>query len=779
MNAAKSPMNASDQPEGNAQTATPSVSVVISTLNRADMLEKALRALEQQNYPRFEVVVVNGPSTDHTDDVLAAYDGRIIIGHTDEANLSRSRNVGINLSSGELVLFLDDDAFAEPNWIADIVGGYDDPSVGGVGTRVYDHTGFNLQMNPFLIDKYYRPDFKRQPPLWGFEFSDSTTIPHILGASSSFRRDVLQKVGGFDEEIEYFLDESELCRRVTEAGYKIRFLDVGASVHHQFASGVTRDERRLLTHPYPVVKNKYYVCLSDWRRNGGSLSDYLQACNEWLQELTDGARWQVENRGISQDEYRSFMSDVERGVIDGRLRALAQERKSIAVTPARPAKIKPFGTVTPPGGRRTICFISRWTPQRSPGGIARYMWDLSIGFARKGYETHLITLTDGPSQVEFHDGLWIRHLSQSGLPAAGISAGMAATLPELKSGAARSNVGWAKLAHQEVMRLRNDRFIDLVVAPVWDQEGLYCALDNSLRTVISMNTTFRRFAGIEWRSIDRDTLDELSALESLYISSTNLFHANSTSSMRHLLDDFAVSPEKTTIVTVPHGVSDLPERILAGLAERRGQSKTSSKSGRQNVTKILYVSRLERRKGTDLFLSACANILRARQDVEIHVVGRDPYAGDPEKSLKMQFERSQPAAAEQVHFHGQLSDADLIQYYEEADIFCVPSRYESFGIIFVEAMRYHLPVVALAIGGAEDIVIDGETGVLCKGQSASEVANALLRLIDDPTLRKKMGAAARKRYAELFEDGVVVGRTIEAYEHLLDVAGVAKPNEQV
>ncbi|WP_084673838.1 glycosyltransferase [Methylobacterium sp. WSM2598] len=740
----------------------PSVSVVISTLNRATLLEKTLRALLQQNYSNFEVVVVNGPSIDHTEDVISVYKENIVLGRIDEANLSRSRNTGINLSSGELVLFLDDDAFAEPDWIVNIVEPYGDHEVGGAGTRVYDHTGFEWQANPFVVDKFYRPDFVRRPPLWAFEFSDSATIPHLLGASSSFRRSVLQEVGGFDEEIEYFLDESELCRRIVERGYKIRLVDSGASVHHQFASGITRDERRLLTHPYPVVKNKYYVALSDWRRNGGPITEYLQACETWLRELVDGARWQAAHHGISWAEYRSFLADAERGASDGRRRALEQTRKSVAISPARPEAIRKFPVIHPEGGRRTICFISRWTPQRSPGGIARYIWDLATGFARNGHETHLITATDGPSRIEFHEGLWIRHLSEAGLAPGGIAQPVAERIGALRSGPARANVAWSKAAHQEVLRLRRDRYIDMVIAPVWDQEGLYCVLDRRLNTIVSMNTTFRRFADLERSSLDRETLEELSTLEDIYVHSARLFHANSRSSADHLKDDFGIAPS-ARIVTVPHGAADIEPASLERVAKRRADP--------DGIVRVLSVSRLERRKGTDLFLSACAKLLARHLNVEVDVVGRDSYGQDPTRSLRLQFERRRGDLAGRVRFHGQLSDAEVVALYEQADIFCVPSRYESFGIIFIEAMRYRLPVVALDVGGARDIVEDGATGILCGARSA-EVEAALDQLVTDRPRRTRMGDAGRDRYLRLFENERVIKSSQVAFASLVGPANL-------
>jgi glycogen synthase len=736
----------------------PSVSVVISTLNRAALLRKSLTSLKYQNYDNFEVVVVNGPSTDTTEQVLSSFTGNIIAAQIAEANLSKSRNTGIAMSKGELVLFLDDDAFAEPDWIANIVSAYVDPLVGAVGTRVYDYTGFRWQVNPFLVDDCYSPNLVRKPPLWAFEFMDAKSIPHILGASSSFRREALTQIGGFDEEIEYFLDESEACRRVVEFGYKVRLVDTGASVHHKFASGVVRDERRILTHPYPVVKNKFYAVLSHCHQRGGRQSDYLKRCNAWVQELLDGALFQVNNQGISRTEYDKFVSDVERGIKDGRERAAVGSRKSIVVPPADPDGLTRFQGLTPAEGRKTICLISRWTPRRSPGGVARYLWDLAMGFAERGHEVHLITATEGAAVVEYENGLWIHNLPEEEIPKRGLSPSIVSALHDFKSSAARTNLAWARMAYDEVVRLREDRYVDLVLAPAWDQEGVYCTLDRALLTVVSMNTTFKKYAEIEWKHIDADTLRELMLLESLYIRSASAFHANSTASAKYLETAFGVADRP--IFTVAHGISDIsPDAVMR--AKRRHADQVAP-------VRILYVSRLERRKGTDLFLEACIELLKHERDVEVLLVGRDSYVDQPERSYRRQCEAGHPELIGRLKFCGELTDEELARVSEESDIFCVPSRYESFGLIYIEAMRYGLPVVACNTGGVPDIVKDGETGILCKTQTAKELEIALARLIRDAAERQRMGEQGRARYLKHFEHNVVVNDTLQELLRVID-----------
>ena len=89
------------------------VSIVICTYNRADFLKRTLKSLQYQIYKNFEVIVVNGPSTDGTKDILEQYKGIVKIAVNPKTNLSISRNMGIRMSAGDIVAFIDDDAIPD------------------------------------------------------------------------------------------------------------------------------------------------------------------------------------------------------------------------------------------------------------------------------------------------------------------------------------------------------------------------------------------------------------------------------------------------------------------------------------------------------------------------------------------------------------------------------------------------------------------------------------------------------------------------------------------
>src|SRR5688500_11135729 len=121
------------------------VSVVINTYNRAQSLAVTLASFSQLEYPGFEVIVVNGPSDDGTDALLEQYSGQIKVGSCTHANLSESRNIGLALAAGDIVAFIDDDAYPDPAWLDRLVEGYDSDEVAAVGGPVWDHTGAALQ----------------------------------------------------------------------------------------------------------------------------------------------------------------------------------------------------------------------------------------------------------------------------------------------------------------------------------------------------------------------------------------------------------------------------------------------------------------------------------------------------------------------------------------------------------------------------------------------------------------------------------------------------------
>ena len=131
-----------------------SISVIISTYNRAVTLADCLLSLQRQTHSTFEVIVVVGPCTDATLQILAEHGRHCKIISCSERNLSYSRNLGVAAAEGEICAFIDDDAVAHPHWLERLAAAYANPLVGGAGGFTIDHTGVTFQCRYTVCDRF-------------------------------------------------------------------------------------------------------------------------------------------------------------------------------------------------------------------------------------------------------------------------------------------------------------------------------------------------------------------------------------------------------------------------------------------------------------------------------------------------------------------------------------------------------------------------------------------------------------------------------------------------
>ncbi|MAQ53448.1 MAG: glycosyltransferase family 4 protein [SAR202 cluster bacterium] len=178
---------------------------------------------------------------------------------------------------------------------------------------------------------------------------------------------------------------------------------------------------------------------------------------------------------------------------------------------------------------------------------------------------------------------------------------------------------------------------------------------------------------------------------------------------------------------------------------------------------ILFVGRLEKRKGLRYLLEAYSKLKWEMPNTRLIVVG----PGNPDKES---YRILSSHGLRDVEFAGRVSYDELPRYYATADIFCSPATGgESFGIVLLEAMSAGKPVVASDIEGFRGIMTDGEQGLLVTKKDTGGLANALGRLARDPELRSKLGGQG-SRSAEDYRWEVVAGRVEEYYNRCIQAA---------
>lgn len=178
----------------------------------------------------------------------------------------------------------------------------------------------------------------------------------------------------------------------------------------------------------------------------------------------------------------------------------------------------------------------------------------------------------------------------------------------------------------------------------------------------------------------------------------------------------------------------------------------------QNATVILFVGRLNRDKGVLELATAFDTIAKQRPDVEFLLVGAEE---------DVPFNRIQEiccAERERLHYVSFTSKPE--HYMTAADIFCLPSYREGFGMTIIEAAASGVPTVASRIYGITDAVADGKTGLLFPVGNVTALTQALLKLITENELRQRMGNAARERALDQFSSEKITLEMVMLYERL-------------
>lgn len=197
--------------------------------------------------------------------------------------------------------------------------------------------------------------------------------------------------------------------------------------------------------------------------------------------------------------------------------------------------------------------------------------------------------------------------------------------------------------------------------------------------------------------------------------------------------------------------------------------------GAENKSKILlFVGRIEPLKGVDTLIRGMALMKHSgvfdRENVCLAIIGGDASLSDENISREMarlHEIRDQNGLEEMVTFLGKRSQDTLPYYYSAADVVVMPSHYESFGMVALEAMACGTPVVASQVGGLAFLIQDGVTGFHVRDQEPEELSKRLTEILENDTLHKVLSINAAE-YAKGYSWKLITDQINEVYEGLLE-----------
>ncbi len=377
-----------------------------------------------------------------------------------------------------------------------------------------------------------------------------------------------------------------------------------------------------------------------------------------------------------------------------------------------------------------ICLISReFPPDTGWGGVGAYTYQTSRALAKKGHEVEVIALKGSsggnPSRetviengVTVHRVDWESALDELNLMLVGVPSSHYV----LKSGIAL----WRRF-----LEIHSAKPFDIVEAPEHLGAGVFHASTKVAPLLTTLHTPHSKFVTQNLHSA-APSFDNriICLLERLSILHSDVVASPSNDLARFVSNDCGYAFESIELIRNPVDTTIF-----------RPEGPNSIESDR---TKVLFVGRLEERKGVQHLAQAIPIVLNRINDVEFIFVGADTNTAPQLRSMKSYIQSLLKGHEDCIRFIPHVELSDMPNYYRSADICVIPSLYDNAPYTCIEALASGKPVIVSSAGGTKEYVVEGETGIMVEAGNSEDLANAILKLASQKELRTAFGTRARE-----------------------------------
>lgn len=750
------------------------VSVVTNTIDRAEPLRNLLRSLEHQSYPHFEVIVVVGPTRDHTLDVVNSYQGRVTLLRCENPNLSQSRNEGLKAARGDIIAYIDDDAVPSRRWLEQLVRLFANQNLDATGGTVYlihpeiarvqHRVGIVSALSEQVDVCASRLEHVVPPGL------STHWTGRMMGTNMAYRREALLAIGGFDEYYEWVYDDTDIAIKLSRAGHHILPI-LEAPVYHVSASSRNRVARSYTGRWWIGTKAGIYFSIKNGLAAGEPFSAIATQSLHLIHGhwLANSYRWR---EGLISASHLCYVTYQElfhaaKGAIAGVRRSRMKFKRQNMRTdgnhvagiqdgPIRPfqnehSKMQP--AINPVSGERSsirmqeeplrICLLSSSYPPHQIDGVGRLTNLMAKGLFALGHTVHVITAGE-KDKVAFYDGAYVHQIAVRNQRYAAYR-----RLPRLYH-----SLNYSHAVYDKVKRLMLNDGIQLVDSPIWQVEGLVVMNSNLLPVVVRPTTALRQIAAMQNdHSLEARLIGEL---EETMLRDADFVASNSLATVKAIEEIYGVNPKSDNLAVFPYGIEPVAESEIRPFDVANPPDQLT----------VLFLGRLEQRKGILELFEAIPAVLDTISTVRFILAGKDNsqadgFQGRSGRTYTEHFKETCGQYLDRVQFLGQVSDEELATLYQSCDLFVAPSLYESFGLIYIEAMNYAKPVIGCSAGGIPEVVDDGVTGILVEPGNAGDLAQAIKSLLGSPQQLHDLGMAGRQQLMDKYTH-VAMARSFES-----------------
>jgi glycogen(starch) synthase len=393
-------------------------------------------------------------------------------------------------------------------------------------------------------------------------------------------------------------------------------------------------------------------------------------------------------------------------------------------------------------GLRILFLSTEYPPETGWGGIGTYTYNMGRALAERGHEVHVLSVAPRQPERHYLDGqvhvhrfphreLWkLRGVRTAPMP-----------VPHLE-----------KALSTYVAHRRLGIEFDVVEYPEWSAEGLLFSLRRDKPTVAHLH------ASLPLRAHQQGIKTSIPARLAGYLEGLSIRRADAITSPSQALADWTSNHFRLGRRPIPI------IRHPAPIPDDSSDEVPDEASGKRMV---LFVGRLEYNKNPEIIVRAAKLVCEKVAGAEfIFAGGNAPRDGvDYQEWLTGLAEDCDVAS--RIHFVGHQERQEVEALQRAASIIVVPSRWENFPNVIVEAMVAARPVVAGRVGGIPEIISDGETGLLLDSEDTDGWAEALVALLSDSGKARKMGRRAREEALTRFHPDIIAAQREAVYREAM------------
>lgn len=396
-----------------------------------------------------------------------------------------------------------------------------------------------------------------------------------------------------------------------------------------------------------------------------------------------------------------------------------------------------------------VCLISReYPPETGWGGIATFTRHLAHGLRELDHQVEVISLAEGDAKIVNDDGVIVHRVKPFVIPGdlGAVSMCMPYSRYVLKTTAAL----W-----QKFLELHEANPFDVVDTPELLAEGLYPAVTRVAPLVIRLYTPHSKFIAEQLHNVTANFDHQfVASLERVAMLSADALTSPSSDLADFVSEDLHYDRGRIRLIPnpidpvafSPQGEKALPE---------------------PEATRVLFVGRLEERKGINYLVQAIPGILQACPNTEFVIIGADTQnsqGGQRSVLADLRDYLQRHRVIDRVKFISRVPLNELAAYYRSADVCVVPSVYDNSPYTCLEAMACGRPVVGTSGGGTKEYVLDGECGIIVAPRDVEALREAIITLVKDGRMRARMGENARNRVLQKFQRKQIAAETLALYK---------------